>query len=396
MKIFIILIIVCLFPLHLLMSQSLDLEAVYNDYHYVSDVKQYDSELLFITDRSYNGTLWKSTIENCVKLDSVSLKLPGGFIKISPDKNIICVSNVETEIFNALTLEKILDINSNSVYFKNNTELIFLNDEGIFMLNLDNFSVDTIFTDIPYDSKFIGKKLNRKHDMYSSNLNYIILGLEATQGKFVYIIDIINKRLLKVLKNSFSPTINNYKNEIIFNHFGNVSYLKLEEFDNEPIIIDNYPTSEPSTIKYTEDGKYMLSQGASVYYTDTFERFSGPQIQGWNGEIFEQYNLYFVMTQVLVQYNINENTNSVSYLQNINIYPNPLSNKIVLEFNSSISESATLKIINLNGDNVITKDTIINEGFNNFNIDLKDYHSGVYFLNITSANLNIIRTIIKE
>jgi hypothetical protein len=75
---------------------------------------------------------------------------------------------------------------------------------------------------------------------------------------------------------------------------------------------------------------------------------------------------------------------------NLNIYPNPVINKINFETALDL-QNATLKIVNSLGEIVVNKQ--LN---NDTEFDVSTLKSGVYFLNIVSNNQSVIHKFIKE
>jgi len=75
---------------------------------------------------------------------------------------------------------------------------------------------------------------------------------------------------------------------------------------------------------------------------------------------------------------------------NLNIYPNPVINKINFETALDL-QNATLKILNYLGEIVVNKQ--LN---NDTEFDVSTLKSGVYFLNIVSNNQSVIHKFIKE
>jgi hypothetical protein len=75
---------------------------------------------------------------------------------------------------------------------------------------------------------------------------------------------------------------------------------------------------------------------------------------------------------------------------NLNIYPNPVTNKINIETMLDL-QNATLKIVNSLGEIVMKKQLISDTGF-----DVSNLKNGVYFLNIVSNNYTVFRKFIKQ
>ena len=75
---------------------------------------------------------------------------------------------------------------------------------------------------------------------------------------------------------------------------------------------------------------------------------------------------------------------------NLNIYPNPVTNKINIETMLDL-QNATLNIVNSLGEIVMKKQLISDTEF-----DISNFKNGVYFLNIVSNNYTVFRKFIKQ
>jgi hypothetical protein len=88
---------------------------------------------------------------------------------------------------------------------------------------------------------------------------------------------------------------------------------------------------------------------------------------------------------------VNELNDQVSA---VNIYPNPSSNSIFVDFNFNKSQSATLQIADYTGKIVKEIPEYITMGQNHLNISTADLSQGVYMLKLTSQEININHKII--
>ena len=88
---------------------------------------------------------------------------------------------------------------------------------------------------------------------------------------------------------------------------------------------------------------------------------------------------------------VNELNNQISA---VNIYPNPTSNSVFVDFNFNKSQSATLRIVDFTGKIVKEIPEYITMGQNHLDISTADLSQGVYMLKITSQEININHKII--
>jgi hypothetical protein len=81
---------------------------------------------------------------------------------------------------------------------------------------------------------------------------------------------------------------------------------------------------------------------------------------------------------------------------NLNVYPNPIENKLVIEIPETINKLTSLTIGIYSSNGVLIKDIETN-GENVINIDMKNYAKGLYLikLNCYNKNIQIIKKVIK-
>jgi hypothetical protein len=80
-----------------------------------------------------------------------------------------------------------------------------------------------------------------------------------------------------------------------------------------------------------------------------------------------------------------------SALNNLNIYPNPVSNELNVKFNAT--SAATIELVNVAGQVLATKNA---SEFVNVTFDTAELNAGVYFVNIKVAEGTFTQKIIKE
>jgi len=71
---------------------------------------------------------------------------------------------------------------------------------------------------------------------------------------------------------------------------------------------------------------------------------------------------------------------------NINVYPNPASNLVYLNFNAQSAGVLLVNINDVNGNQIIRGRFATNVGANNFKMDLSNQNPGVYFIHVTDEN----------
>jgi len=73
------------------------------------------------------------------------------------------------------------------------------------------------------------------------------------------------------------------------------------------------------------------------------------------------------------------------YIHRLNLYPNPASDYVILEFNSENSQNMNLLIYDLNGKTVRRKVIDAIPGENKINVDLNELQNGLYYCHLTGG-----------
>ncbi len=94
---------------------------------------------------------------------------------------------------------------------------------------------------------------------------------------------------------------------------------------------------------------------------------------------------------------IDASSNALASGVKLAAYPNPTKDQMWISFESGMEGKATVNIVSVTGQSIYTKEVNLNEGINEFEVELAGISNGMYFLNLSSSNevLDIIR-IIKE
>ena len=79
------------------------------------------------------------------------------------------------------------------------------------------------------------------------------------------------------------------------------------------------------------------------------------------------------------------------------IYPNPVNDHCALYINSHIYSMANLKIFNITGEELLSKEFEINEGDNQLNVDMRSISNGIYLAMINyKGKSKILKLVIKH
>ncbi|MCX7861690.1 MAG: PKD domain-containing protein [Bacteroidales bacterium] len=184
----------------------------------------------------------------------------------------------------------------------------------------------------------------------------------------------------------------------------NISDLSIDDIQilwQQPYIIvlaniantGTLPIENPELQLWT-NGRFLVSE---ILY-DTL--FSGDKIwYTFNGKINTNY---IEPRFVCITGNITQPTSEVNYQNNtycksisdeeqiLNIYPNPVKDKLIIELQSSDNQPMSLIISDITGKILLAKDIFLNKNFNRIQIDVSELSEGIYFIQLTSKKLNFV------
>ncbi len=88
--------------------------------------------------------------------------------------------------------------------------------------------------------------------------------------------------------------------------------------------------------------------------------------------------------------------NTIAGVSEIRTFPNPTKNNISLELVSQTKVTSQLRLMNLSGQQIENHQVALNTGENKININLDNYQSGIYFLQLATNEGMITRKIVKH
>lgn len=94
----------------------------------------------------------------------------------------------------------------------------------------------------------------------------------------------------------------------------------------------------------------------------------------------------------LFRYSGSASTHEIILQTNIHVFPNPASSHIVIEFEGTVSPDAEIRIFNIEGKEV----QWIREVSGEMTVDVSDWPSGIYFVELIADNRSVIKKIIKD
>lgn len=81
----------------------------------------------------------------------------------------------------------------------------------------------------------------------------------------------------------------------------------------------------------------------------------------------------------------------------INVYPNPIGEKVTIEFNGSMvtAESTLMQIVDLNG-RLVLQQTMENRNEDKISLDVSILNAGIYFLKLSAGPFNEVIKLVKH
>ncbi len=80
---------------------------------------------------------------------------------------------------------------------------------------------------------------------------------------------------------------------------------------------------------------------------------------------------------------------------NISTYPNPASEKLMINFESIGNNLYSVKLIDLLGKQLYASSNTSQEGMNQLSIDVSSYPKGIYFLFIEEKTTEVVRIVVE-
>ena len=78
------------------------------------------------------------------------------------------------------------------------------------------------------------------------------------------------------------------------------------------------------------------------------------------------------------------------------VYPQPVKDNLVAQYNSSLDETIQIEFYNIMGQLLTIEDYNVSVGWNRFDYDVSNFTSGLYFIVIKSAKQTMSKKIIKR
>ena len=80
----------------------------------------------------------------------------------------------------------------------------------------------------------------------------------------------------------------------------------------------------------------------------------------------------------------------------LNLYPNPTSNKLTVNYNSLTNEAVMINVYDVLGRKVYSEMNTANEGLNSYYQDFKNLDNGVYILEVSNGSVATVKRFMME
>jgi len=149
-------------------------------------------------------------------------------------------------------------------------------------------------------------------------------------------------------------------------------------------------------------GTYVLDVWVTVQVnlqgnSQTFANKASELVPVLNSTFGTDYDLSY---RIFVVDNASQCTNTgieeLTSVGNLNVYPNPFSDKTVVSFNAAENGNFTARITNIMGQEVYNENMNIVAGANKMEITNNGFAKGVYFFILSNGNKSVSRRIVIE
>lgn len=131
---------------------------------------------------------------------------------------------------------------------------------------------------------------------------------------------------------------------------------------------------------------------------DTFYNRTSVLVEVFNNTFGGDYDFDY---RLFVVENANDCTNAVGIeeianVSNLNVYPNPFSNKALISFNALVNEKYTARLFDVMGKEVYEETLQANSGNNSFELNKNGIAHGIYFFTLSNAKATETKKVIIE
>lgn len=167
--------------------------------------------------------------------------------------------------------------------------------------------------------------------------------------------------------------------------------------DQNKIILNDGPFTSNATKTY--DLNLEQDKCYRVYATNNTASLNGTfkVYDNLNVQIFQQRVIGVgTVKRDFSTYSFVTGTNDEEINSELNIYPNPASQNITINYTAEQSEINSIQLVNLDGKTVLSKELKLNSGLNKINLNIQFLPEGIYFVNLkTNKGLKSTKLIVR-
>ena len=83
-------------------------------------------------------------------------------------------------------------------------------------------------------------------------------------------------------------------------------------------------------------------------------------------------------------------------LNNLNVFPQPVTDKATVEFNSASANNGVINVLDASGRVVLTQNAVYTEGSNSFTFSTQNFAKGLYLISINNGRTTVAEKFIKQ
>jgi len=148
---------------------------------------------------------------------------------------------------------------------------------------------------------------------------------------------------------------------------------------------------------------YVISDGV-VVESAVQHSFNKAQVNLTVSPLSGNYEIVIANVKDLVGNVMEPQTMQLSYVGiedvfangQINVYPNPVKDQLVVSFNSIVSSDVQASLIDITGKKLVVSNFKANSGDNSFSVDMAAISKGLYFLEVTVNGQSLRYKVIKN
>lgn len=361
----------------------------------INSVYLHTDNKLIVSDVTNGGTTWWLNPDDGSFIDSIHHYQYISKVEFSPNNELMILSGGDyCGVYNYNTKELIYRAQTapNIMFIDNENIMYFVGGVGLVKANIYTNEVTELWTDIPQS----GLKQNptapaeiKGTSCFDRSGRYAMICF-VSKNDISYLLDIQTGEIKKYFYEAQYPMFNPTKDEFIFVENGKVNLYDLNNFETSKKIFYGFDIIGARTVKFSRDGSCLLFGGFNDDFIGIGNLYENYKYLGFS-ILLQDFNIVtnslYSGRNTLMKFNLTEllSVNNLSTLP-INIFPNPSTNTFNYNIIINIVGIYNLKIINSIGQEIINTNLgNLNLGIFNSQVNVDNYNSGTYYMQITNG-----------